>query len=334
MVAAEWARTCPPAPPGVNVVTPPAALVLGDPTAHVAGARRATGHIVTRWSQHLAPDQQCSPWPPDGPFTEVWVRMPRSSLEAAMLLHAAAARVLDGGQLFLYGAGGEGIRSAARHFPEGTTAPRPVLIKRRCRVLAAMRTAAPPRTDGLDSWETRAPVDWGAGEREWTFYPGVFAHGRLDAATALLIDHLPHIPADTRVLDFGAGTGIIAAAVLQRRPAADVVLLERDAIALAAAARNVAAGARVLGSGLAQVRGPFDLIVSNPPVHIGKAQSLGTLQALIRDAPSALSVGGTITLVAQRRLPVPSLLKRSLSGVRTVADRGPFRVWAADRPRR
>ena len=338
MVAAEWARVrppTPPPPPGDHTRPDPTSLILGDPTPHLARALHATGRAATAWNRHLTRQQRCAPWPPPGPFGEVWVRMPRSSLEAAMLLHAGAARIADGGRLFLYGANGEGIRSAPRHFPAGADAPNPVLVKRRCRVLASTRTHAPPRPDGLESWEVRARIDWGAGERDWTFYPGVFACGRLDAATSLLIDHLPHAPPRARVLDFGAGTGVIGAAVLERHPRADVVLLERDAIALVGAARNVAGATRILGSGPGHAQGPFDLIVSNPPVHTGRAQSLETVSALIRDAPGVLSPGGVFMLVAQRRLPIPALLARSFRNVRTVADRGPFRVWAAGaRPQR
>ncbi len=110
---------------------------------------------------------------------------------------------------------------------------------------------------------------------------------------------------------------------MERSPGTAVVLLERDAIALVAAARNVAGCTRVLGSGLAHVQGPFDLIVSNPPIHLGGAQSLATVEALIREAPSALRPRGAIMLVAQRRLPIPALLARSFRDVRTVADGGP-----------
>ena len=255
--------------------------------------------------------------------------MPRSALEAAMLLHAAAARIRDGAQLFLYGAGDEGIRSAGRHFPAGAGPPRPVLVKRRCRVLAATRVTAPPRADGLDSWETRAAVDWGTGERGWTFYPGMFASGRIDPATSLLVENLPAVPADARVLDFGAGSGVIAAAVLDRHPNARVALLERDAIALVAAARNVPGGALVLGSRIDHAEGRFDLIVSNPPIHGGRAQDLSTVEELIRDAPRALAPDGLIMLVAQRRLPIPRLLDGSFRNNRTIADRGPHRIWAA-----
>ncbi len=337
LVAAEWTRVRPPTPsppPGRPTSGRPTALILGDPTPHLARALHATGHAATAWNRHLTRAQRCAPWPPSGPFGEVWVRMPRSSLETAMLLHAGAARIPDGGRLFLYGANSEGIRSAPRHFPAGTAVPGPALIKRRCRVLVSTRTHAPPLPDALDNWEIRTPIDWGAGERDWTFYPGVFACGRLDAATAFLIEHLPHADPGTRVLDFGAGTGVIGAAILERHPDTEMVLLERDAVALVAAARNVEGATRVLGCTLAHAQGPFDLIVSNPPIHVGKTQSLEAVSALIRDAPGVLSPGGVVMLVAQRRLPVHALLSRSFRNVQTVADEGPFRVWRAARPRR
>ncbi len=352
-VAAEWARSRPPAHPATtspDITTPtlrdpaphrppthaaatspdPTALVLGDPAPHLARALEDSGHTVTRWHRFLTRGQLCTPWPPPGPFDEVWVRMPRSSLEAAMLLHAAAARVADGARVHLFGANSEGIRSAARHFPPGTDPPRAALVKRRCRVLVATRRSPPPRPDGLDNWEVRAPVDWGTGERRWTFYPGVFACGRLDPATALLIDRLPTLPAGARVLDFGAGTGPVAAAALERGGrGAEVVLLDPDAISLAAAARNVPGGTMVPGDGIGAVEGPFDLIASNPPVHAGRTQSLRTVEGLARDAPGVLAPGGTVMLVAQRRLPVARLLESTVGDVRTVGDRGPFRVWEA-----
>ena len=335
-VAAEWVRRRPP-PDGRGDVPPPhptpaTALVLGDPVPHLPRALAADGHSVTRWHRALSRGQTCSPWPPPGPFGEVWVRMPRPSLEAAMLLHAAAARVADGGAIHLYGTRREGIRSAARHFPDGVDPPVTLLVKRRCRVLAATRRAPPPRPDALESWELRAPVDWGTGPRDWTFYPGVFACGRLDAATALLIERLPALPAGARLLDFGAGTGIIAAAALERGArGVEAVLLERDAIALAAAARNLPGATLVLGRRVADLPGAFDLIVSNPPIHSGGAQSLRTVEEFVREARGALSRGGRLMVVAQRRLPVGRILGRALPRVDAVADRPPFRVWEAGR---
>ena len=343
VVAARWARS---RPHGTVAAPDATALVLGDPAPHLPLALEDRGHTVTRWHRVACPGQLCTPWPPPGPFGEVWVRMPRSSLEAAMLLHAAAGRVRHVGHIHLYGAGTEGIRSAARHFPAGADEPRTALIKARCRVLTAARTAPPPRPDGLDSWKHEARVDWGSGGRAWTFYPGVFAYGRLDPATALLIAALPDVPDGSRVLDFGAGTGPVGAAVIERTgPRTEVHLLEPDAISLAAAAVNVAEATRITGHGLAAVTGhglaavaghgratlagPYDLIVSNPPIHAGSAQSLRTVEGLVRGAPTALAKGGTLLLVAQRRLPVPRLLERAFRDVRTAGDQGQFRVWRA-----
>lgn len=331
-VAAEWARSRP--RPGAASTSPGAtALVLGDPAPHLSRALTDSGLAVTRWHRFPGPGRLCTPWPPPGPYGEAWVRMPRSSLEAAMLLHAAAARVADGTRVHLFGRRDEGIRSAARHFPPGADQPRTVLIKRRCRVLVATRSAPPPRPDGLESWRAVVPIDWGTGAREWTFYPGVFAHGRLDPATSLLIDCLPRLRAGARMLDFGAGTGPVAGAALERGSrAARAVLLDPDAISLAAAARNVPRGTAVLGDGISAVTGRFDLIASNPPIHRGRTQSLGTVESLVRDVPGVLRPGGRLLLVAQRRLPLGRILESTQGAVRVAADRGPFRVWAAAYP--
>lgn len=261
--------------------------------------------------------------------------MPRAGLEATMLLHAAAARVGDGGAVLLYGAVNDGVRAAVKRFPSGTTAPRTVLVKRRCRVLQAVRLAPPPRQDGLAAWEVSGAVDWGAGERDWTFYPGVFACGRLDSGTALLARAIPDppvLPAACRILDFGAGTGVLAAAAMEKAgPGATAQLLDPDAISLAAAVRNVPSAAPALGRGTGAVEGPFDLIVSNPPVHAGRRDDLRAVEELVDGAPGLLAEGGRVLLVALRKQSVGDLLRRRFRQVREVAGDRSFGVWEASR---
>ncbi len=137
------------------------------------------------------------------------------------------------------------------------------------------------------------------------------------------------------MLDYGGGTGIIAAAALERAKGdISVQLLDPDLISLAAAARNVPGVTRIPGQNLAPVTGLFDLIVSNPPVHAGSNESTAVLAELGRGAPAALAGGGRLLLVTQRRLPAQRLLSRHFREVETEADRGPFRVWSASGRRR
>ena len=84
---------------------------------------------------------------------------------------------------------------------------------------------------------------------------------------------LGHVSAisDPLVLDVGTGSGAIALAIAQEHPGARVVATDISADALAVAAENRArAGLEdrvelVLGHLVAGLRGPFDLVVSNPP---------------------------------------------------------------------
>lgn len=82
--------------------------------------------------------------------------------------------------------------------------------------------------------------------------------------------HLREIAAPA-VLDVGTGSGAIALAVASEHPGARVVATDISAAALALAAENRARAGLddrvelVLGHLVAGLRGPFDLVVSNPP---------------------------------------------------------------------
>jgi SAM-dependent methyltransferase len=81
----------------------------------------------------------------------------------------------------------------------------------------------------------------------------------------------------------------------------------------------------------------FDLIVSNPPVHLGLQTDFRVLRTLIAGAAKRLRHGGALWLVAQTYVPVGRLLARQagrLCGARAAYDDGRFTVWTATKAAR
>lgn len=312
------------------------ALILGDPDPGAARALEAAAGEVTRWSRRLTGDPEVvtSPWPPEGPFRTAALRLPRSKEELEMTLHGAVAALEPGGVLLVYGANDEGARSAPGRIEPLVGEVVTVQRMRRCRVLRADRPAAPPGLRRrLEDWRRTSTLSLGGEKRRWVSYPGLFAHGRLDPGTELLIEHLPSVADDSRVLDFGCGSGPLGAAVRTRTPTARLDLVDADAVALRAAEENVDGGRTFLGTSLDAARGPYDAIVSNPPYHAGKAETTGVAEALVRGAPSHLADGGVLALVVQRRLGMEEPLGRAFRRVDSPAADRTYAVFVAREPK-
>lgn len=150
--------------------------------------------------------------------------------------------------------------------------------------------------------------------RELTFlvHPGLFSADRVDDGTRLLLDHLPE-GAPARVLDLGCGYGALGLPIAAAHPTAQLLLLDRDVLAVEDARANAARNALdnvtalpSLGYGVLEERadaGPFDWILCNVPARIGAAaiaQFLGRGMAL-------LAPGGALRVVVINDLVAPTL---------------------------
>ena len=172
-------------------------------------------------------------------------------------------------------------------------------------VLHARRTATPPDDVGGDSFEQCVSLESGlpvvgggtagvststsvsalapasapacapasAAAMTWTTMPGLFAGGAVDIMTTALLEALPTPRERARVLDFCCGSGVIAAAVLAAAPTVRMHIVDADALATRVAATNVPRAKAITLSdcwaGLPPRPRRYDLIVSNPPVHLG-----------------------------------------------------------------
>ncbi len=165
--------------------------------------------------------------------------------------------------------------------------------------------------------------------------PGMFSWEHLDEATVLLADVM-NINRGDRVLDLGCGAGALGV-VASMRSGVPAVLVDADADAVRGAQRTArdagVSDVRVLASDVASaVEGEtFDVVVSNPPFHVGKGIDLTVPRAFIDDAWHALAPGGRLYIVANRTLPYERLIDGRFGEVRVAHDGRRFKVLGAVR---
>jgi len=309
---------------------------MQDPLPDVERAFTGKGLAVTVFHRRALQGRRASAWPPPGPFGLVALRLPRGKEELSMSLSSASSVIKNRGTILIYGANDEGIQTAeptlARFFSRTET----LAVGGRCRVLKGVGVSAEcPHPSTLGDWKTSTYPDYPELSKRWVSYPGVFAHGRLDGGTRLLLDCLPALPPGARILDYGCGTGVIGYVARWRGEGVRVDLLDVDAVALEAARENVPGGTLLLRDGLPPPGfGPYQAILSNPPFHRGKAEDPEMIVSLISGAPGLLERNGMLVFVAQRRLPLERELLRSFRRAEVLGDDRVFRVWQGREPRR
>lgn len=141
--------------------------------------------------------------------------------------------------------------------------------------------------------------------------PGNATRPTADRVRQSLFDLLGQRCDGLRVLDLYSGTGALGLEALSRG-AQHATLVEHDARACAVIEKNLGAlrfEARAtllreeVGSALLRVRGPFDLVFSDPPYALRAAQA--TLDALALHG--LLAPGGRAVIERDKREPAPTL---------------------------
>lgn len=192
--------------------------------------------------------------------------------------------------------------------------------------------------DGRDPQPATAVVE---GLRVCAF-GGAFAGARIDIGTRLLLASLPAQPpggtAGDPLIDLACGTGVVAAHLALRHPAARVYASDQSAAAVASARCTVAAngvGDRVqvvrddaLGS-VADASASF--IALNPPFHSGAAVSDRVAPRLFADAARVLRPGGELWCVWNSPLGYRGQLERIVGPTRQVARNAKFTVTVSTR---
>ena len=157
---------------------------------------------------------------------------------------------------------------------------------------------------------------------------GVFSRGEVDFGTNALLNALPE-NLSGRVLDLGCGWGAVGVSVGKKYPVCQIVMSDVNERALDLAGKNAAAnGVRaetVLSDGLDRVNGPFDFILTNPPIRAGKQ----VIYRLFAESAGKLTENGALYIVIRKQQGAESAvryLKTLFGAVDTVDRSGGFHV--------
>lgn len=160
-------------------------------------------------------------------------------------------------------------------------------------------------------------------------FGATFGGAKLDPGTRFLLPHLADARDAATAVDLGCGNGTIAAYLVLARPGLRVLACDQSAAAVAstratADANGVAERVRVVRddalAGLPD--GSQELVVLNPPFHVGNTVHAGIALKLIADAGRVLAPGGELWCVWNSHLAYRRHLERLVGPTRQV-DRNP-----------
>lgn len=169
-------------------------------------------------------------------------------------------------------------------------------------------------------------------------FGATFGGAKLDPGTRFLLPHLSEARASKEAIDLGCGNGTIAAYLALTRPGLRVLAYDQSASAIAATAATAMANGvedRVLAvrdDALSSLPGASqDLIVLNPPFHVGNAVHAGIAFKLIADAGRVLAPNGELWCVWNSHLGYRQQLGKLVGPTRQVARNPKFTITVSTR---
>lgn len=170
------------------------------------------------------------------------------------------------------------------------------------RVLKVGIPEATRRVDPYKSVELSIP---GRSALSFVTIPSLFSSAKVDPGSRMLIEYVLETigdePRETCLMDLGCGYGVVGLALASWLRNTKVFMTDADARAVYVSRKNVSRlGLRnqalvALADGGRGVREKFELIVSNPPLHV----SFGSLKTMLGDAFQLLTREGAMLLVVE-----------------------------------
>lgn len=284
--------------------------------------------------QQAGANSQFLAFPAEAPQKYQWIilNLPRQKALLRMLIDSLAGLLADDGVIWLAGQNKAGIKSADKLLKARFGQVKKLDNARHCTLFEASRATKSPVFD-CKSYQEKWLLDIKSHELRVVSYPGVFAHGRLDAGTSLLLEALAGMDLAGEVLDFACGAGVIGAYIAHVNPGSRLSLLDINALALRSSEETFNANQlqanSIASDGLSEISGKYDFIVSNPPIHASVKTDNQLGARLLGSAHQYLNPGGALIIVANIHLPYENLLSRRFRHQRQLLANDRYKVIAA-----
>jgi 16S rRNA (guanine1207-N2)-methyltransferase len=264
------------------------------------------------------------------------------SLEALRELTQLAAAHADPGVKLLIGGRLKHMTPAMNEvLAESFTDVWASLARQKSRVLTASgprpEVVGGPLADGPTAYPLRAHhVDLDL----WVCAHGAaFAGTKIDIGTRFLLGFLNRIDPGARTgVDLGCGTGVIATVLARTRPLLSILATDESAAAVSSALATVAANG--LSAHVTVLRddamstladASMDLVVCNPPFHLGTSVHTGASDKLFHAAGRVLKPGGQMWTVFNSHLGYRGQLTRAVGPTAVIGRNAKFTVTASSR---
>ncbi len=208
------------------------------------------------------------------------------------------------------------------------------LATQKSRVLVARQPRLDVAVSSFPMREHHADLDL------WVCAHGAaFAGPKLDMGTRFLLEFLDRMrPAAATAVDLGCGTGVIAATLALARPQLSVLATDQSAAAVSSAVATLAANGltervQVLRDDAMSTLPDacVDLILCNPPFHLGTSVHAGVALRLFDAAGRVLAAGGEMWTVFNSHLAYARTLSHSVGPTRVAGRNAKFTVTVSTR---
>lgn len=169
-------------------------------------------------------------------------------------------------------------------------------------------------------------------------HANVFSREKLDQGARFLLNHLPVLETDKRVIDLGCGNGVLGLRLLSQNPQIQLVFCDESYMAVQSAKETVTLNLPhllaqcefmvddCLGQ---QAERSADLVICNPPFHQQQAVTSHIANQMFNDAKRVLQQGGKLRIVANRHLGYREQLQHLFGHCRQVAADPKFIILEA-----